>query len=328
VRNARRWLLRAAQIILIAAITWGVYAALRDDLAALTWADVARWRPAPGPLALSLALLLAANIAHAFVWRRILADLRVGRPSARTALRIYFLSSLGRYLPGKLWALAGTAALSAKEGIPAAPAAACAAIGYFGFLATGVLLLAALLPGEGRGAPAAIAAVALLALAAGTWMVVATPAGHRLRLWIAHRLGPRMGPRVATTLELADHVRPRDAALWFAAYGATWVLLGVGFAVFVTAFVPAALSESRYLAGAFAASYLAGLVALVPAGLGVREVTMLGMLTTVIPVGAATLVAAGSRVWFTAAELLPLLVIPLMPDDRKAAAPAAGGDAG
>ena len=325
--GGRRWLLRAAQLVLLAAIAYFVYAALRDDLAGLTWAELARWRPAPAPLALSLALLLAANIAHAFLWRRILADLRVARPSARATMRIYFLSSLGRYLPGKLWQLAGTAALSAKEGIPAAPAAACAALGYFGFLATGVLLLAALLPGEGRGAPAAMGAGALVALAAGTWMLVATPAGHRLRVWIAHRLGPRIGPRIATTLELADHVRPRDAALWFAGYGGTWVLLGIGFSVFVTAFVPAAISESRYLAGAFAASYLAGLLLLVPAGLGVREFTMIGLLTTVIPVGAATLVAAGSRIWFTLAELLPLLLIPLLPD-RKAAVTVAGGEGG
>lgn len=323
--RARRWLLRAVQLVLLAAITWRVHAALRDDLEGLTWADLARWRPAAGPLVLSLVLLLAANIAHAFLWRRILADLRVARPSARATLRIYFLASLGRYLPGKVWALAGTAALAAGEGIPAAPAAACAAIGYFGFLATGVLLLAALLPGEGRGAPAAIAAGVLIVLAAGAWMLVAMPAGHRLRTWIANRLGPRVGPRLATTLELADHVRPRAAALWFAGYGATWVVLGIGFSVFVTAFVPAAISETRYLAGAFAASYLAGLLLLVPAGLGVREVTMIGMLTAVIPVGAATLVAAGSRVWFTAAELLPLLLIPLLPD-RRAAIPAAGGD--
>jgi glycosyltransferase 2 family protein len=317
VTTTRRWVLRGIQLALLIAVAYYVYAAVRHDLQGLVWADFARWRPAAGPLLLSLVLLLGIQIAHAFLWRRILADLRVGRPSARLAMRIYFVSSLGRYLPGKVWQLAGVAALSAKEGIPAAPAAACSLIGQFGFLTTGVLLLAAVVPGAGRGPAAVLAAIALCAAGVGTWILVATPAGHRLRAWIAARLGRRLGPRVAATFELADHVRPRDAAVWFAAYGATWVVLGIAFSIFVTAFVPAAAAESRHLAATVAVSYLAGLLLFTPAGIGVRELAMVGMLTdALIPAGAAALIAASSRLWFTVAELLPLLLIPLFPDGR------------
>jgi len=296
-----------------------VYRAVAGDVRGIAWSDLSPWRPALLPLALSTVLLLAVNVAHAFLWRRILGDLRVGWPTARSTLRIYFLSSLGRYLPGKLWHTAGLAALSARDEIPAAPAAACHMIGQLGFVTTGLLLLAAVLPEWGGGAPAIMAALILLAAGAGVWILIATPAGRRLRTWLAARVGGRVGPGLSATLDLADHIRPRDAALWFVGYGMSWVALGIAFSVFTAAFVPAAIYDTRHLAGTVAASYLAGLLLFTPAGIGVREVTMFGLLaqTAVIPAPAAALVAAISRLWFTAAELLPLILIPLAPGTRR-----------
>jgi uncharacterized membrane protein YbhN (UPF0104 family) len=61
-----------------------------------------------------------------------------------------------------------------------------------------------------------------------------------------------------------------------------------------------------------AAAYRVGyLFVIVPAGLGVREGAMLLLLQLAMPqAGAALVISALSRVWFTAAELVPLLVLP------------------
>lgn len=313
--RGRRWLVRTAQAALVVVIGYFVYRSLAADLRGLSWDELARWRPDAPLVAISLVLLLGVYIAHAFLWRRIMVDLRIARPSARSALRIYFVASLGRYLPGKLWQLAGLAALSGREGLPAAPAAASAVLGQLGFLTTGLLLLAAVLPTGRLGVPALLGAAVLLLVTGAVWILLATTLGHPLRQQLVRRFGHRLGPRLSGTFELAERIRPRDAALWAAAYAATWVVLGAAFSLFTAAFVPGVFDHSRELGATVAASYLAGYLSFMPGGIGVRELTMAGMLseTAAVPASAAVLVAAASRIWFTAAELLPLALVPALP---------------
>jgi uncharacterized membrane protein YbhN (UPF0104 family) len=327
VSRTARWLLRAAQLALLIAVGYGVWRSVAARLEGFEWQDLASYPPNVWLLALSSALLVGVNVAHAFLWRHILRDLGIGTPSARTTLRIYFVSSLGRYLPGKLWQLAGLAAMSSREGMPALQAGAASMLGQLAFLTTGLLLLAALLPEASRGATALTAAAALTVFASATFVVVATPIGHRARVWLERRGGPRLGPRLRATLELADRIRPRDALLWLAGYGATWVVIGIAFTLFAAAFVPGSIPDARQLAAAVAASYLAGLLLFTPAGIGVREGALLAMLaeTQSIPGPAALLIAALSRIWFTAGELLPLLLIPAAPNGSPAAAAAGAG---
>lgn len=311
---SRRAWIRVAQALFIGAVAWGVWRSLGPALEGLDAAEFLRWRPAPWPLALACALLLAMYIAHAFLWRRILQDLGIGRPPTRTMLRIHFVSGLGRYLPGKLWQLAGLAVLAREAGLPAAPAAAASIIGQFAFLSTGLLLLALMLPGWAGGWPALVGA-AILVLAAGAfWLLAATPLGHGARERARRIGGDRFGDRFDTMLEMADRVRLRPALVWLAGYGFTWILLGMAFTSFCTAFVPAAAGSPRVLAGSLAASYLAGYLALVPAGIGVREGALATLLagTPTIPAAAAVVIALASRVWFTVVELLPVAALALL----------------
>lgn len=305
---------RAAQLIIIAAIAWGVWRVVAPGLSGVSAQDFLRWKPAPARLAASMVLLLGLYLSHAFLWRRIMSDLGVGRPSAGTTIRLYFLASLGRYLPGKLWQLAGIAVLARNAGLPAAGAAAAAVLGQFGFLATGLLLLAVLLPEWAGGAPAIIGAGMLAAAALTFWTIVATPLGHGMRGRLLARTGPRAGAHLDSLFDLADRIRPRDALTWLAGYGFTWILLGMAFTLFTAAFVPAAIGDARAVSGALAASYLGGIVALVPAGIGVREGALAALLGSVpaVPVPAAVVVALASRIWFTVVELLPLLALPLL----------------
>jgi glycosyltransferase 2 family protein len=327
--SARRLVAWLVQFALLAAVAWGVFRMLGPELGRLSLSDLTRWRPRPLPLVLSFALLVGVYFMHALLWRRILSDLDIGRLSIRAAARVYFVSSLGRYLPGKLWQLAGLAVLSRREGLPPGASASAAVLGQFGFLTTGLLFLGIMLPewrtalradgtGGGNGAvgPLGVGAALLITGGALLWLLVATPVGHGFRHRLIGRSGSRAGPRVRAAFELADRVTPRSAALWASGYAASWVLLGVAFALFVSAFVPAAAAAPRYLAGAVAASYLAGyLIVIAPAGIGVREAAMLLILQPVVPdAGAALVVSVLSRVWFTAAELVPLGLLPLLPN--------------
>ncbi|HSJ16025.1 MAG TPA: lysylphosphatidylglycerol synthase domain-containing protein [Longimicrobiales bacterium] len=323
--TGRRALLWAAQLALLGVIGWLVYRSVAGQLATLRWADVlAVGRPAAGTLLLSLALLVAFYLLHAALWRRILADLEGGRPGARDTLQVYFVSALGRYVPGKLWQLAGMALLARRAELAPARSAAAAVLGQIGFLSTGLLFLGLLLPewrdalpeGSAAGAldPLTLAAALLGISAIALWLVVATPLGHAARATAARRLGQRMGERLGSALALADLIRPHRALLWGAGYALSWVLLGAAFVAFVAAFEPTALEHVRKTAGTVAASYLIGyLFIIAPAGAVVREAAMFALLGQFLPTAAALVIPVLSRLWFTAAELLPLAAIPLLP---------------
>lgn len=328
--SGRRALIRALQIALVAAVAWGIYLVLAAELARVTLADLLRWKPQPVPLLLSFVLLVAVYLAHAFLWRRIMRDLGIGSPSARTTLRVYFLAGLGRYLPGKLWQLAGLAVLAKRAGLPPGSATAAALLGQFGFLTTGLLFLGLTLP-EWRAAlggnaasvplgPLVLGTALLVSGGAALWIAVATPVGHGVRARLVRLLGGRAGEKLTAAFALADRVRPADAIGWAAGYALTWVMLGAAFVLFTAAFVPDVGAAPRFVAGTVAASYLAGyLFLLVPAGLGVREAAMVLLLQRVLPeAGAAVVVSVLSRVWFTAAELVPLALLPALRPDRVA----------
>jgi hypothetical protein len=314
-----RWVVRAVQTVVVLVVAWFVYRALAGQIAGLGRDDLLRWRPALLPLLLSFVLLQLVYIAHAVLWRTIVRDLRLGDLSLRDTIRVYFAAGLGKYVPGKVWALAGMAVLAGRAGLPAVAATAAAVLGQLAFMATGMMFLAITLPqwraelGGSYGPAAAVLVIGLMVGGALLWLLVATPAGHSLREGLAARIGGRGGDKLRAAFELADRVTARSAATWALAYAGTWVLLGVAFVVFVGAFTPAAAALPRYLAGTIAASLLVGYLLPLPAGIGSREAIMVVLLTRVVPEpGAAIVIALASRIWFTAAELLPLALFPLL----------------
>jgi hypothetical protein len=308
-RSVRGWLTLLGKLALLVAITWALYRAIGLNLSELSRADLARWRPAPAPLTISAVLLIAVYLTHALLWRRIVRDLVGERLAVGPAFRIYFLANLGRYLPGRIWQVAGMAVLAQRAGVPAIGAITASALAQISFLLTGALFLAVLMPVLFGIGPALAAAGGCAALLGGLFWSAGTESGARTRRW----LGKRLGPRVATALEAVGRMRARDAGVWLIGYGASWILLGGAYALFTIAFVPAAATEVRHLAGTMAAGYLSGYLAIfAPAGVGIREGVMGLLLARVVPGPAAIVISVASRIWFTATELVVLAAIPFL----------------
>lgn len=315
-----RWGARLLQLALLAVVAWFIYRALAPDLAGITGRDLTRWRPAVLPLAGSFGLLLAMYVMHALLWRKVLRDLRLGRPTVRETLRIYFLASLGRYVPGKIWQLASMAVLAGRAGLPPVKATAAAVLGQLAYLATGLLFLAFSMPdwrgavgASGSALPGALvfAAVAMAAGAILLWTLVATSAGHGARQWLLARAGGR-ARKLQSAFELGERIGAREATGWALGYGFSWVVLGAAFALFVGAFQADVLHQWRYLFGVVAASYLIGYAVPTPAGVGGREAVMVILLEPLLGPAGAVVVSVLSRVWFTAGELAPLLLLPVL----------------
>ena len=311
--NIPRWLLRVVQLLLVIAVTYGIVRALAPEVGRVSAQDFKQWRPDILLLSAATLMLLTVYMMHCLLWRLITFRLGGIKPGFKSTLRIYFLASLGRYIPGKLWQLAGLVMLAQKAGVPAVAASAALIAAQFAFLTSGLLYLALLLPGWGGSAPI-FGAVAMLATGAGGFFVfTSTRAGHNLRAWITRRFGQRFGD----ALMLLDRIQWKDAVLWWVAYALSWALLGTSFVVLVRAFAPVDPAQYLHVAGIVAAAYLFGYVAFFSfAGLGIREAVMLGLLSQVVPASAALVVSVASRLWFTAAELLPIAFIPIARDEN------------
>lgn len=89
---------------------------------------------------------------------------------------------------------------------------------------------------------------------------------------------------------------------------------------------------------AFAAAYFAGYLAVfAPAGLGVRESSLVGLLTPILGAEASLILSALQRVWITATELVAASAgafvlrkpapVATPPGDTEGAEPATGGTA-
>jgi len=292
--GARRPFARAAQILLTIAVTWLILERLGPGLAELAGAgeDVSvRW----GWLASSCVVLALGYAVSGLVWGKMVHDLGGPDLPVRDAVRIYLVANLGRYVPGKLWQIAGLALLARAHGVPVPVATGAAVIGQAVALA-GAALIGMLAITGGEGPPAGLTAWVLVG-AAAVVALVTIPALFRplVRLWL--RLVPGDAPREVT-------VGATDGVRWLALYTLNWGGYALAFWLLVRGL---SLPGGPLVVGpAFAAAYVLGYVALfAPAGLGVREGFLVAFLAPTLGPGGAVLTAVAARVWTTLVEVIP-----------------------
>jgi len=211
-----------------------------------------------------------------------------------TAARIWTVSSLGKYVPGKVWAIAGMALMAQQAGV-----AAWAATGS-------AVVLQVLAIGTGAGLVGLTGTVALEAahpgarLALGA-LVVASAVGVGLVLWppVVRRL-----LRLARVpAEAAMAPRPEGILVGIAANAAAWLGYGTALWLLARGILPGARLELTRSVAVFTASYLAGFLALLaPGGLGVREGLFILMLQGPLGITGATALAVASRLLLTVTE--------------------------
>src|SRR2546425_10940375 len=118
---------------------------------------------------------------HIESWRQILLGWgqRIGFGAAA---RTWSLATLGRYVPGKVWSVAGLVVLAQRAGVQMAPAAASAFVSQALAVGTGAAVVAAVTPHA--TSPLRLAAAGLAALApvgVVTWAPAARGVGRPAR---------------------------------------------------------------------------------------------------------------------------------------------------
>ena len=254
-----------------------------------------RW----GLLIASVAALAAVLAWGVFVWKLVLDRFEHPRVGLSSLLRIWFLSNLARYIPGKIWQFVGAAELARAAGIsrPVLLTSMAVHVG-FSLLSAAIVAAIAMLGGwSGVHVPAVpVAAVG----AAGLALVHPAVINAVLRLI----------PRAVHRDVLRWNGGWRDGLLLLALSVFSWAVYGLAFGLFVHAVVGVSASDLVPLTGVNALSFLVGyLVFLAPAGLGAREGAMALLLTPLVPTGVAALVAILSRLWTVVAELAGAVLV-------------------
>lgn len=225
-------------------------------------------------------------------WRAVLADLGSHLP-LRDAVSVFGLSQLGKYLPGGVWNVVAAAEIGADHAVPRHRSVA----------SMGVAVLVSVVSG------AAVGAVALPFVSAGAlgpwggvvWVtpviavVLLPPVLNRL-IGLALRLAGREPLARPLTWGGLAAVTAWSVAGWLVAGTQTWVLAtGLG--------MPATGRTFALAVGGWALAWTVGfLVVLAPAGAGVREVVLVGVLAGSLSGAAAPLAVLVSRVVLTAVD--------------------------
>lgn len=284
-RRWLRWLERGAALVVVVFLTVYLvenWSQVRDYDWSIDWSRLA------------LAAVLHALVYSGYVvlWRHVLRTLGA-RLSLADAHRVWYLANLGRYVPGKMLQLAGTAYLARSRGVSPVLAVASTIVAQLFVLGTGFAIGAASLP-EAAERIAWLGPVAWVASAA-ILLVLLTPLFDRIYL-LALRLGRRQEYHVEVpwTTRLALTV----------GYAGLWIAFGTAFWLFVGAVADPGSGVFWALVGTWVFGYLAGWIAVfVPGGLGVREGVYAALLALYIGPTIAVATAVLARVWSTAVEL-------------------------
>ena len=301
-RNAdtpRRRILRTlARMLIIGLLFYFIFAALWHNWEELKQHEFSlKWRP----IVLSYLIFGTYIFNRALIWQWLTRKFGCAIPLP-LGLAAWFYSLLGKYLPGKLFLLAGRLHFYRREKRSALQISMCFMVETICVLLAAILVLLAVplfadLPIVSRYRTPALALVAL-------FLIAIRP--RHLEL-IAN---PFL--RLARRPPISLPVRYVDMLAVVAVFTLNWTLLGLGFFLFASSLYPMSLRYLLYLAGSFALASTIGILALfAPAGLGVREAILVVALSAIMPQAVAVVVTLASRVWMTLGELMAVGAVAL-----------------
>jgi uncharacterized membrane protein YbhN (UPF0104 family) len=227
-------------------------------------------------------------------WRRVLGAWDSHLPFMQAA-RIWFLSNLGKYVPGNIWSLTAMGVMARKRGLSGLAAAGSSVIMQMVSLVTGtaiVMVSGAKLLGQPLLVGAAVLVLAMVLLSAPRFL-------PPLAVWVGTMIGKDIAPPSVPA-----------TSIWTAALANTlsWLLYGLAFQFFVRGLLGTAPGEISSYVAVYTAAYILGFISpIAPAGLGVREFTLAAFMTQLGLANEvdAALVAIAARLWLTIVELVP-----------------------
>jgi hypothetical protein len=291
-QQIRRWV---SVGVFLCTVTFLVFILLRstDELQELD-----DWPAYLGVCARGFLLYPISLIVQALIWRMIIV--RLGQTAGGWwDVEIYAYSSLMRHLPGMIWYLAGRATMYHTRGVGASVSLMASGLEWILLLVAAVLVYGTLsLTGSGV---LFISIVLLSALIVGTAFILrqALLASTRLQL-------PGFVRRRLTALATAPVPSAADLTLWLSLYVLTYFNAGWILFLLVRGVAPEVTIGLDTATRIWAVTGGIGslLAAIVPAGLGVREVTLTVLLSPTMSMAGAIVVAILLRMLYVGGSLV------------------------
>jgi uncharacterized membrane protein YbhN (UPF0104 family) len=244
-------------------------------------------------IALSLGAAVLGVVGNYLQWRSVLVGLEV-RFGVLEGARVFFVSQLGKYLPGSVWPIVMQMEAGRRRGASRKTMLAANLITVLLSLCVGLVLAALLLPSS---SPAALHRF--------WWALAALP----LLAVLAHpRSFPFLLDRVLKVLRRPplDVRMTGPATMTALGWSAlSWVAFGAHLAVLAAAVGKPSLGLLALCIGGMGLAVSAGLLFLpAPAGAGMREVVLGFVLVTALTSGQVVAVVVASRVIILLADLL------------------------
>ena len=285
-----KWLIRAGMLLLLAAAIWIVTVNSEDWLEQI---DRFNWQPNWLLLSISTVLLGISYIILPAGW--IILSHSAGSSSSSEELRaVWFMSQLGRYVPGKIWLFAGRAAFLKSRGLT-------------GYRATSVPFLEMLYAAAGAGIAAVVpvllssdatfsnTGLRYAVLAAGISLLL-IPFLTPIQKWL-YRIKYGRIPQELPLPGLTGFLK-----LLFI-YMILWWIRGFALYFWLKGFGASDISFLLCFAAA-PLSWLAGyIVFLVPGGIGVREAAAVALVAPSGATGPILAIIAGQRLILSIIEV-------------------------
>ncbi|HEX4470189.1 MAG TPA: lysylphosphatidylglycerol synthase domain-containing protein [Gemmatimonadaceae bacterium] len=294
-----RYAFRAAQVVLLVAIVGFAVYALRTQWSKSS-ATLEQIHPSWGWVAISGVIFLSTYCVLLETWREVLR-IWGARLDFVNAARIWTISNLGRYVPGKLWQIGAMAMMAEREQVSPIAATGSSILNVVVNLVAGFVVVAVLgwplldLPAIRGGRT-----LAIVFIVAGTAVLAALPRALPVLVQTLGRLTARdfkIGafPAMAIVVSIIGNL-------------IAWITYGAAFATFSRGIVGSSNGPLTAYIAVYALSYLVGyLVLFLPSGIGARELAMVVLLPAAHladPAQAAVL-AVTSRLWLTILEIAP-----------------------
>ena len=224
-----------------------------------------------------------------------------GKPkvSLREFIPIFFISQLGRYIPGKIWLVVGRVELLKKKGINRDWGV------FISFLEMLLLLIGASITGIGGsiflGSPqwGLARGISVILILIAILIILNFRKCYELLQGLVKKSS------FAQKIPLPQYPFDRFELQKMIVYFVTiWLIIGSGFYYLMESLIPNP-PNFAYAIVVFAASWTIGFLSLLsPSGIGVRESVIIGLLSPVISPTEASIIAITSRIWFSGVELI------------------------
>lgn len=243
----------------------------------------------------SFLLLFAVYLFNPWAWIKILNEMQENL-NYRQAFSIFYVSQLGKYVPGRVWGYISQVILARKVGVSGEKAFISSILfQVVSSVVTVYFFMMTLLVWEQLDIVLRVFVLALASI--GGYILLWMDALN----WASNLVIKKMFKRTARV-----HLSSRIILDVTGILILSWIAYGVAYYHFMKSFYPELdIVTGITFTGIYAISWLVGYVSLLtPGGLGIREGVQVYLLNFFIPLPIAIVISLASRVWLTLSELL------------------------